>query len=112
MFSAVKGYYSIESAPVDGYILVIKCASAADASNATKNFKSLFPEFPSNFPFARFSIMTFNGHTATQILGDYPDPNAQKFIYKYIWQKEELVFIVSGSDDQQASLKLAQLTSA
>jgi len=112
VLNAVKGYYSIESPLVDGYVLIIKCASATHASNATKNFLALFPEFPPNAPFARYSKVSFNGHAATQILGDYPDPNAQKFIYKYIWQKEELVFIVSGGDDQQASLKLAQLTGA
>ncbi len=110
--SAVKGYYSIESAPVDGYVLVIECASARDASNATKNYLALYPDFPPGIPISRFSLVSFNGHAATQILGDHPDPNAQKFIYKYIWQKENLVFIVSGSDDQQASLKLAQLTGA
>jgi hypothetical protein len=110
--SAVKGYYSIESAPVDGYVLVVKCASAREASNATQNYLSLFPDFPPSVPFKRYSLVSFNGHAATQILGDYPDPNAQKFIYKYIWQKEELVFIVSGSDDLQASLKLALLTGA
>lgn len=112
VLSAVKGYYSIESAPVDGYVLIVKCASPSDASNATKNFLALFPEFPPNAPFSRLSSVSFNGHAATQILGDHPDPNAQKFIYKYIWQKEDLVFIVNGSDEQQSSLKLAQLTGA
>jgi hypothetical protein len=91
---------------------VVKCASAKDAGNATQNYLSLFPDFPPSVPLRRYSLVSFNGHAATQILGDYPDPNAQKFIYKYIWQKEELVFIVSGSDDMQASLKLAQLTGA
>ncbi|MEM2925791.1 MAG: hypothetical protein QXJ68_08920 [Methanocellales archaeon] len=108
--SAVKGYYFIESAPVDGYVLVVKCASARDASNATQNYLALYPEFPPSIPISRFSLVSFNGHTATQILGSHPDPNAQKFIYKYIWQKEELIFIVSGSEDPQASLRLAQLT--
>ncbi|MEM2925593.1 MAG: hypothetical protein QXJ68_07905, partial [Methanocellales archaeon] len=110
--SAVIGYYIIESAPVDGYVLVVKCASPKDASNATKNYLSLYPEFPPSIPISRYNLVSFNGHAATQILGSHPDPNAQKFIYKYIWQKEELVFIVSGSEDQQASLRLAQLTGA
>lgn len=111
VLGAARGDYSIESAPVDGYVLIVKCASATHASNATKNFMALFSEFPTNAPFVRFSNVSFNGHSATKILDFYPDSNAKEF-YKYIWQKEELVFIVSGSDDQQASLKLAQLTGA
>ncbi len=108
--SAVKGFYTVEGAPVDSYVLVVKCASSAHANNATRNFFLLFPEFREGAPAKRFSSVSFNSHDATQILGDYPDPNAQKFIYKYVWQKDDLVFIVSGSEDRVASLKLAQLT--
>lgn len=108
--SAVKGFYTVEGAPVDSYVLVIKCSSSPHANNATRNFLALFPEFRADAPVARFSNVSFNSHIATQILGDYPDPNAQKFIYKYVWQKDDLVFIVSGSEDRAASLKLAQLT--
>ena len=108
---AVQGVYDFEAKTYSVSVTVIECTDSMNAANAVENYKNK-PDFenPPSQTVSRFGKVTFNEHEATEVRSK-PPLGSDGIRYGYVWSNGNRVFIVEpGTDDKQASMKLAEMT--
>lgn len=102
-----EGIYR-DSNQTDYYIDAIELQDEEAANNLINAYKSSFPPLSSG---SRFTDVSFNGHSAVEIL-DYITVGGKSVSrYSYIWSNENYVIVVFGNTAEEAPIRqLAEAT--